>query len=115
MKSDVIAAWEMVSDHRATRYETILRESGEIECSCPGWIFRRKNQPRNCKHVDRIRSEAAAIMAGRGVAPPTIDAPEVTQTVAPKKSGRKPAAKMESPLQAVRRRMICLDDDVAQA
>lgn len=107
MKSDVLAAWEMVSDHRATRYETILRSSGEIECSCPGWIFRRKNQPRNCKHVDRVRAEAAEILAGRAQAPARRTGPDVTQTVAPQ-NVRKPAAKAEPGFTA--RRQIILDD-----
>lgn len=60
-RGSVIQAWEMVSEHRATQYETILHTNGDVTCNCPGWIYARKGQPRTCKHTQRIEDEAGRL------------------------------------------------------
>ena len=30
------------------------KDSGEWQCSCPGWIFKRAGKERNCKHLRAI-------------------------------------------------------------
>lgn len=106
-KTDVIYAWGMVSDHQATTYETILRADGTLECDCPGWIFKRPNKPRNCKHVERVRGEAQSILGGAtpiGTIQPVVDPIQVPQ------KAKKIVRKGDPVLQQVRRRMINLDD-----
>jgi len=49
----VIYSWGWRSDHNAVSYEIILRRSGEKSCDCPSWRFKKKDQPRGCKHVDK--------------------------------------------------------------
>ena len=29
-------------------------ETGEISCGCRGWIYKRPNQPRGCRHTKTI-------------------------------------------------------------
>lgn len=76
---EVIYSWGVRSDNRAVQYEIILRRNGEVSCDCPGWVFKRKNQERGCKHVNamfideinRIRA-----MFGAGEPLPTFEVPE---------------------------------------
>lgn len=28
--------------------------NGQLSCNCPGWIFKRKNQERSCKHIRKV-------------------------------------------------------------
>jgi len=33
------------------KYEVLLYDDGCISCNCPGWTFKRKGKPRECKHT----------------------------------------------------------------
>ena len=33
-------------------YQVLYRpKTGQVSCNCFGWIYKRKNQPRQCKHT----------------------------------------------------------------
>lgn len=38
------------------------KNSGEWQCSCPGWIMKRPGKPRGCKHLKTM--ESALLLAG---------------------------------------------------
>lgn len=35
-------------------YETVIWKDGTHSCNCPGWVLKRKDKPRHCKHIDMI-------------------------------------------------------------
>ena len=47
----VKAAWAFASSSGATVYETVLTEEGELKCNCPGYVFKRKDEERRCRHT----------------------------------------------------------------
>ena len=47
----VEAAWAFASSSGATVYETVLTEEGELKCNCPGYVFKRKDEERRCRHT----------------------------------------------------------------
>jgi len=53
-QNEVIYSWGVKSEHRAVQYEIILRRNGETSCDCPGWVFKRKDQERGCKHINAM-------------------------------------------------------------
>lgn len=40
-------------------YEVRLNDDGGTSCNCPGWQFKKKDQPRGCKHTRHVAVEAA--------------------------------------------------------
>ena len=77
-KSEVIFAWGVPSDHGSAIYEVVLRESGELQCPCPGWVFKRTGKDRTCKHCKRLAGSAATVLsdfvAGRPTVMPSVQA-----------------------------------------
>lgn len=35
-------------------YQTVIWPDNSISCDCPGWVLKRKNKPRHCKHIDMV-------------------------------------------------------------
>lgn len=75
---EVISSWCFQSESNPDKaYDVILRRSGEVSCPCPGWIFKRAGQSRDCKH---LRAAAADITRVRqlfkaGAPLPVYEAP----------------------------------------
>jgi hypothetical protein len=42
-------------------YIANLNEDESITCNCPGWIFAKKGQARECKHTKQIAKEAKEV------------------------------------------------------
>lgn len=39
-------------------YEVRLEENGQLRCNCPGWIFKKNDAVRGCKHTREVEAEA---------------------------------------------------------
>lgn len=59
----VVAAWAFPSSSNATTYETTLEEDGTLACNCPGFLFKKKDQARGCKHTRAIAPYTARLLA----------------------------------------------------
>lgn len=60
-----IHTWEVASKRKGAGgryavYEVVLYGDGCASCDCPGWVFKRKDKPRGCKHIDGLHSEIQA-------------------------------------------------------
>ena len=58
----VIYAWAARSSHGSTTYEVLLMVDGSMSCSCPGWIYAKKGQPRSCRHTREHEAAAQALL-----------------------------------------------------
>lgn len=59
---EVISSWCFQSVSNPDKaYDVILRRSGEVSCPCPGWIFKRAGQPRDCKHLRAAAADIARV------------------------------------------------------
>ena len=36
-------------------YEVRDDDSGALSCTCPGWVYKRNNRPRGCRHVTEVQ------------------------------------------------------------
>jgi hypothetical protein len=47
--------WVEPSDSSyGVNYTVMMETDGKLSCDCPRWRNKRPNQPRGCKHIDRI-------------------------------------------------------------
>ena len=58
----VTAAWAFASSSGATVYETVLTEEGELKCNCPGYVFKRKDEERKCRHTRLLEPYRARVL-----------------------------------------------------
>ena len=58
----VEAAWAFASSSGATVYETVLTEEGELKCNCPGYVFKRKDEERRCRHTRLLEPYRARVL-----------------------------------------------------
>lgn len=65
MKGKAISAWHRLSSKGTTSYEIILWENGELSCNCPGWIYPRDPNRRDCKHTKELKIQAFEIFKGK--------------------------------------------------
>ena len=56
------AAWAFASSSGATVYETVLTEEGELKCNCPGYVFKRKDEERRCRHTRLLEPYRARVL-----------------------------------------------------
>lgn len=59
-----VAAWANPSSRGSTTYETVLWASGELTCDCPGWVNKKRDQPRGCRHTKEIEPHVARLLSG---------------------------------------------------
>ena len=59
-----LAAWAFPSSSGSTTYETILTDAGELSCNCPGYVFKRKDTQRACRHTKQIDPYSDRLMSG---------------------------------------------------
>jgi len=81
-KQTPIYTWAMRSSQprlggQVITYLVQIDEKGELSCDCPGWIFKKKNKDRSCKHVREVKSEAEEILTAwrNGEQLPTFEKP----------------------------------------
>lgn len=57
-----IFLWAMASSRaiagNGPQYEIRLNMDGSVSCNCPGWLHKKKDTPRGCKHTKSIEEEA---------------------------------------------------------
>jgi hypothetical protein len=54
-KTVYVQQWQIQSHSTPNKfYKVSLTENGEYQCSCPVWIFRRKQ----CKHIEQVKAAA---------------------------------------------------------
>ena len=58
----VIFGWAEPSSRGVTTYETLLHDTGDLTCDCPGWIIKRKNQDRACTHTKKRHADSLPLM-----------------------------------------------------
>ena len=58
----VEVAWAFASSSGATVYETVLTEEGELKCNCPGYVFKRKDEARKCRHTRLLEPYRARVL-----------------------------------------------------
>lgn len=57
-----IFSWEIQSTRvsrtgRSPKYVIVLYADGCASCDCPGWVYKRPNKDRGCKHIDSMAAE----------------------------------------------------------
>ena len=62
--SKAIAGFENLSMTSAAKYETVVYRDGSTSCNCPGWVFKRRDQPRECKHTRALAPHIADLVSG---------------------------------------------------
>lgn len=106
----VTAAWAFASTHGTTTYETLLYSDGTLSCNCPGWVFRKADQPRGCRHTREAEPFAARLLSGQ-LTPEAVGAVRPATTPRPSPTRRRPAVPRPTvnPLTGRLRRHIDLD------
>lgn len=85
-KADPLYTWGLQSSKPRNggefiTYEVRMEEDGSLRCNCPGWIFKKKDAERGCKHTREVEVEAKDFFQRnkRGEQLPTV-APSYEQT-----------------------------------
>lgn len=64
-KNPPIYTWSFESTQpragKIITYLTQLNGEGVLSCDCPGWVFKKKGQPRKCRHTRAVEEEAKII------------------------------------------------------
>lgn len=42
------------SSSSSATYRTIVLADGKVQCTCPGWTIKKRDQARTCKHVRAV-------------------------------------------------------------
>lgn len=61
----VFAAWAFVSTHGTTTYETLLYADKTLSCGCPGWVFKKTDRDRGCRHTKALGPFVETVLSGR--------------------------------------------------
>ena len=49
-------AWAFPSSKGTTTYEVVRQSDGSLTCNCPGWVFKKKDAIRECKHTRLVQA-----------------------------------------------------------
>lgn len=56
-----VAFFQSASTPNKTYEVKYDKDERELKCNCPGWIFKRKDRPRGCKHLAQAGAAAVAL------------------------------------------------------
>jgi len=60
-------AWAFPSSKGTTTYEVVRQPDGSLTCNCPGWVYKKKDAIRECKHTRLVEGGNPGTFTRQGV------------------------------------------------